>query len=286
MIDNMKTFFTALFCFLVFIGCEKAKKPEEKKESNTNPKVSILGVFHFAGTSDFSSVEFESLESEKRQQEIKEIVEKLKEFKPTKVMLEFPAADSQYLDSLYTETLNGNHDYTINEIEQLGFRLAKELNHNKVYSIDYRLDLPFEKLIEFAEKNDKEKFESMVASIERQDKKESDFLKRNSILDYLIYRNSDEEDIRNKDQYLNKTAKFVNDSSYIGAEFVSKWWERNIYMMTNIDQWTNSNDRVLVIVGAAHRAVLKDFYEDRTDVEYVEISNFLKNKTSANNGYK
>lgn len=286
MIDNMKTFFTAVFCFLVFIGCEKAKKPEEKKESNTNPKVSILGVFHFAGTSDFSSVEFESLESEKRQQEIKEIVEKLKEFKPTKVMLEFPAADSQYLDSLYTETLNGNHDYTINEIEQLGFRLAKELNHNKVYSIDYRLDLPFEKLIEFAEKNDKEKFESMVASIERQDKKESDFLKRNSILDYLIYRNSDEEDIRNKDQYLNKTAKFVNDSSYIGAEFVSKWWERNIYMMTNIDQWTNSNDRVLVIVGAAHRAVLKDFYEDRTDVEYVEISNFLKNKTSANNGYK
>ncbi|UII81712.1 DUF5694 domain-containing protein [Flagellimonas sp. CMM7] len=274
----MKTFLTIFFCFLVFTGCEKTKESGEKKESNTTPKVSILGVFHFAGTSDFSSVEFESLESEKRQQEIKEIVEKLKEFRPTKVMLEFPSSDSQYLDSLYTETLNGNHDYTINEIEQLGFRLAKELNHNKVYSIDYRLDLPFEKLIEFAEKNDKERFENMVASIKKQDKKESDFLERNSILDYLIYRNSDEEDIRNKDQYLNKSAKFVNDSSYIGAKFVSKWWERNIYMMTNIDKWITQNDRILVIVGAAHRAVLKDFYEDRTDVEYVEITNFLKKK--------
>ncbi len=276
--DSMKTFLTIFFCFLVFTGCEKTKESGEKKESNTTPKVSILGVFHFAGTSDFSSVEFESLESEKRQQEIKEIVEKLKEFRPTKVMLEFPSSDSQYLDSLYTETLNGNHDYTINEIEQLGFRLAKELNHNKVYSIDYRLDLPFEKLIEFAEKNDKERFENMVASIKKQDKKESDFLERNSILDYLIYRNSDEEDIRNKDQYLNKSAKFVNDSSYIGAKFVSKWWERNIYMMTNIDKWITQNDRILVIVGAAHRAVLKDFYEDRTDVEYVEITNFLKKK--------
>lgn len=276
--DSMKTFLTIFFCSLVFTGCEKTKESVEKKESNTTPKVSILGVFHFAGTSDFSSVEFESLESEKRQQEIKEIVEKLKEFRPTKVMLEFPSSDSQYLDSLYTETLNGNHDYTINEIEQLGFRLAKELNHSKVYSIDYRLDLPFEKLIEFAEKNDKERFENMVASIKKQDKKESDFLERNSILDYLIYRNSDEEDIRNKDQYLNKSAKFVNDSSYIGAKFVSKWWERNIYMMTNIDKWITQNDRILVIVGAAHRAVLKDFYEDRTDVEYVEITNFLKKK--------
>ena len=116
----------------------------------------------------------------------------------------------------------------------------------------------------------------MVASIEKQDKKESDYLERSSILEYLIYRNSNEEDIRNKDQYLNKSAKFVNDSSYIGAEFVSKWWERNIYMMTNIDKWITPNDRILIIVGAAHRAVLKDFYEDRMDVEYVEIANFLK----------
>jgi len=282
----MKTFLTIIFCFLVLTGCKKAERIEEKKQSNINPQISILGVFHFAGTSDFSSAEFESLESEKRQQEIKEVVEKLKEFRPTKVMLEFPAFDSHYLDSLYTETLKGNHDYTINEIEQLGFRLAKKLNHSKVYSIDHKLDLPFEKLIEFAEKNDKERFKNMVASVEKQDKKESDFLETNSILDYLIYRNSNEEDIRNKDQYLNKTAKFVNDSSYIGAKFVSKWWERNIYMMTNIDKWITSTDRVLVIVGAAHRAVLKDFYEDRTDIEYVEITNFLKNKTTTNSDYK
>lgn len=273
----MKSFLIFIFCLLLFLSCNKALETEKKKESNSIPKISILGVFHFAGTSDFSSVEFESLESEKRQQEIKEIVEKLKEFKPTKVMLEFPASDSQYLDSLYTETLNGNHDYTINEIEQLGFRLAKELNHNKVYSIDYRLDLPFEKLIGFAEKNDKKRFDNMVTSVKKQDKKESDFLEKNSMLDYLIFRNSNQEDIRNKNQYINKTAKFVNDSSYIGAKFVSKWWERNIYMMTNIDKWTNSDDRILVIVGAAHRAILKDFFEDRTDTEYVEISNYLKN---------
>lgn len=50
----------------------------------------------------------------------------------------------------------------------MGFRLAKELNHSKVYSIDYRLDLPFEKLIDFAKKNDNKRFESMVTLIEEQ----------------------------------------------------------------------------------------------------------------------
>ncbi len=276
----MKSILTLLFCFLILTKCDKSNKTEQKEVLNNTPKVSILGVFHFAGTSDFSSVEFESLESKKRQNEIKDIIEQLKVFRPTKVMLEFPSSDAKYLDSLYIETLNGNRNYTINEIEQLGFRLAKELNHNHVYAIDYKLDLPFEKLIKYAEKNDQERFETMVASIKKQDQKESDFLEKNSILDYLIYRNSDEEDIRNKDQYLNQSAKFVNDSSYIGAEFVSKWWERNIYMMTNIDRQMTENDRVLVIVGAAHRAVLKDFYEDRTDVEYVEIRNFLKRKST------
>ncbi|TSE11252.1 DUF5694 domain-containing protein [Aquimarina algiphila] len=272
----MKSFLTFIICFLLLTGCNRTKEKEEKQKVNDKPKISILGVFHFAGTSDFSSVQFESLESEKRQIEIKDIVKKLKEFRPTKIMLEYPSVDSKYLDSLYNETLNDNRDFTINEIEQLGFRLAKELNHNRVYSIDYKLDLPFDELIEFAENNDKRRYENMIASIKAQDKKESDFLAKNSMLDYLIYRNSDKEDIRNKDQYLNQTAKFVNDSNYIGAKFVSKWWERNIYMMTNIDRWITPDDRVLVIVGAAHRAVIKDFYEDRTDIEYVEITNYLK----------
>lgn len=272
----MKSFLTIAICFLLLTGCNRTKEIEKKQKLNDIPKISILGVFHFAGTSDFSSVEFESLESEKRQNEIKHIVEKLKEFRPTKIMLEFPSANSEYLDSLYTETLNGNRDFTINEIDQLGFRLAKELNHNSVYSIDYKLDLPFGELEEFAEKHEKERYEKMIASIKAQDEKESDFLTNNSMLDYLIYRNSDEEDIRNKDQYLNKTAKFVGDSSYVGAKFVSKWWERNIYMMTNIDRWITSDDRILVIVGAAHRAVLKNFYKERTDIEYVEIRNYLK----------
>ena len=260
---------------LFLVGCNRSPKPA-KEEDSQHPKIAILGVFHFAGTSDFSSVEFESLKSEKRQNEIKKVVQHLKKYSPTKVMVEYPSSGSEDLDSLYEASLNGKREFTINEIEQLGFRLAKDLNHQRIYSIDFKLDLPFGELIKFAEEHDIERFNEMLASIKEQDKKESDYLAQNSLIDYLIFRNSDEEDIRNKDQYLNKTAKFVGDSSYIGAQFVSNWWERNIHMMTNIDRWIEPNDRILVIVGAAHRAVLRDFYEDRTDVEYIEIRNYLE----------
>ena len=268
---------------IIFCGCENRISLDKEKKLDNLPKISILGIFHFAGTTDYSSVEFESLESKKRQEEILEIIEKLKEFKPTKILVEYPVKKSTKLDSTYNSYLKGRHKLTINEIEQIGFRIAKQLNHSKIYSIDYYMNLPFSELMDYAEKNDRKKLDDFLNSIKEQDKKESEYLQKNTLSDYLIYRNSKEEDIRNKNQYLNNTAKFVNDTNYIGAKFVSKWWERNIMIMSNIDRLIQENDRILVIIGAAHRAILRDFYEDRIDVDYIEIQNFLRSKTTTAN---
>ena len=56
----------------------------------------------------------------------------------------------------------------------------------------------------------------------------------------------------------------------------AKWWERNFYIMGNIDRVTEAGDRLLLIIGAGHRAVLRDFFEDRSDIDYVEIREYLK----------
>ena len=276
----MKKLIKGIIILIIFWGCENSSSSNKEKKMDTFPQIGILGIFHFAGTTDYSSVEFESLESEKRQREILEIVEKLKPFKPTKVLVEYPAAKSTKLDSIYHSYLKGKHELTINEIEQVGFRLAQQLKHSKIYSIDYHLNLPFSELIEYAEKNDQDRLNELLSSIKKQDKKESEYLQKNTLVDYLIYRNSNEEDLRNKNQYLNNTAKFVSDTNYIGAKFVSKWWERNIMIMSNIDRLIQKDDRILVIIGAAHRAILRDFYEDRIDVDYIEIQDFLKNNTT------
>ena len=203
-------------------------------------------------------------------------MEKLKNYRPTKILVEYPFEKAQRLDSLYQAYLNDEYQLTINEIDQLGFRLARQLGHPAIYAVDYELSLPFGPFMEFAEKHDKEGLDTFLKSIEEHDEKESRFLGENTILDYFIFRNSDEEDLRNKNLYIDKTAKFINDTTYIGIDFTAKWWERNFYIMGNIDRATEAGDRLLLIIGAGHRAVLRDFFEDRQDMLYVEIQDYLK----------
>ena len=232
---------------------------QTESDNTTQPQIAVFGTFHFAGSTDYASVEFDPLDSEKRQKEISDLIEKLKAFQPTKILLEYPSQKAQQLSKRYQSYLEGHYELTINEIDQLGLRMAKALGHEDIYAIDYRLDLPFQELFDFAQKNDKQRLDSFLGSIKTIEKEESEILSKTTLLDYLIAKNSPREDIRNKNLYLNETTKFVNDSSYVGAEFTSKWWERNFMMMANIDQVTQPNDRLLVIVGAAHRAILRDF---------------------------
>ncbi|WP_106792753.1 DUF5694 domain-containing protein [Aquimarina sp. Aq78] len=275
---NLKTpFFVILLSIIVlFLSCENTKQSESSKEKVELPNIALLGTFHFATTSDYSSMDLDDFRSDKRQKEIRLLIEALKTYKPTKIMVEYPYRKEDKLNDDYKEYLKDIYTLTINEIDQLGFRLAKELGHQKLYCIDQKMPLPFGPLSKYAEKYEKQKFETFLSSIKENDKQDSKRLKTATLLEYFAYKNSNEEDLKNKNQYLKGTAQFVSDSTYIGVKFVSKWWERNFHIMANIDMQTQKDDRLLVIVGGAHRAVLKDFYEDREDVEYVEISDYLK----------
>ena len=45
-------------------------------------EIGILGMFHLGNTNDMASVKLDDLSSEKRQNEIEELVNNLKEYKP------------------------------------------------------------------------------------------------------------------------------------------------------------------------------------------------------------
>ncbi len=66
---------------------------------------------------------------------------------------------------------------------------------------------------------------------------------------------------------LNKQAPlegFYSDvETEVGIEASSIWWKRNMHILKNITQIIEDDkDRILVIIGAAHRAILKDFIKD------------------------
>lgn len=270
-------------CILFSITTGFLSKPEKGMITPTNDslvaKVSILGVFHFGGSSqDMASMYMPDPFGERRQADISNLVSKLADFKPTKILVEYPKHLQIRLDEKYQSYLLGKDTLSVNETEQVGFRLAKLLGHSKLYAIDYSLDLPGDGLFEYCQRNDKmSEFEDFISNIRSYVSNENKILDTMSISSYLARTNVDAIDQFTNETYVGKILNWGDSVNEAGARFAATWWERNMVILRNIAQTIeNKEERVLVIIGSGHRAVLKDLMINRSDMEYVEISNYLK----------
>ena len=266
------------FTILLFLVNTNVFAQTSNREVTNKPTIAILGTFHFAGsTSDAASMKVDDMKSEKRQQEILNLVELLAEYQPTKIILEHPYS-SKKLDSLYNLYTQGKHSLYIGESQQVGFRLAKKLNHSNVYAADVKMNLPFEQLTSFLEKEGKmEQMQHMMGSLMSYMEVMQNKYDNGTISDFLAYMNTDEMDALNKNLYLEYINKMGSAKSPVGSEVVSIWWHRNFKIMRNIDEIAQPNDRILVIFGQGHTAIFKDFYKTRSDYNYKDINSYLQN---------
>jgi len=241
------------------------------------PTIAFLGTFHFSGSNDVLSLKIDDLTADKRQHEIKDLVKALTLYKPTKIILEYPYGDLE-LDSLYQSYRNGKHTLTINERQQLGFRLAALMKHKQIHTADYYTDFPFEALTQYLQENEEMYLlENMIqdAKVNIMDVCQK-ALEEKTIKDFISMINEDQYDVWNKNIYLEYFNKMGSPEKPVGVNISSKWWERNFQIMHNIDQITEPGDRVLVIFGQGHTAIWKDFYKGRRDVIYEDILEYLK----------
>jgi len=265
-----------LIIFIIFNSLAMAQSDinlEQKK-----PIIALLGTFHFAGSSDAMSLKTDDLTSLKRQNEIEELVRSLAEYKPTKIILEYPYGNTG-LDSIYQLYLKGTHSLTINERQQIGFRLGAKMGHKNVYSADHWLELPFDSLMTFLQENGQMGlFENMMSDMKEQvmdvwQKAYNDL----TLKEFFVFLNSDKYDALNRNVYLEYINKMGTERNYLGSVVVAKWWERNFKIMFNIDSIIKPGDRILVLFGQGHTAILKDFYKNRSDILYTDILKSLKN---------
>src|SRR5215467_9000134 len=143
--------------------------------------VMVLGAFHMDNPGqDIFNLKVDDVLTEKRQKEIADTVATLKKFRPTKIAIEAKLG-SKRVEKEYQDYLDGKYALTRNEIDQLGYRLAKVLGHKQVYPIDVEGDFPFEKMQEFAKKNGKEQqLNDWMGMIPKLLEKESEILKNGS----------------------------------------------------------------------------------------------------------
>lgn len=216
-------------------------------------EVLVVGTYHMSNPrSDVFNSDVDDVLSPRRQAEIADVVGVLGRFRPTKIAVEAGLEDDR-IEGRYADYLAGEHELTRNEVEQLGFRLAAELGHETVYPVDVDGEFPYPRLVKYAKATGREaEFEALQERGRRKAEAFSAYLASHTILETLLYMNSDERVAEDVGVYF-QLAEFGEAWDWAGADLVADWFRRNMRIYTNIVNLVEApGERVLVIYGAGH----------------------------------
>jgi hypothetical protein len=251
-----------LFLFLVLLAIPRASWAQ----SDVRPEILVLGTYHMANPGhDIHNMQADDVLSPKRQQEITQLIEVLKKFRPTKVAIEAEVG-SQREPQRYADYVAGKYTLTRNEIDQIGYRLAKELGHRAIYSVDVDGDFPYLRVVNWAKANGlNAKFDALAASTGERVKAQGEFLRTHTVLETLKYMNTDSSVTKDLASYF-AFVPYGQPFEYAGPDLLALWYQRNIRIYHNIVALIDSpSDRILVIYGAGHLGWLRqDIANDAT----------------------
>ena len=276
----MKFFLFGFSSVLVSTSDVKPQIGIVDRDTNVKPTLVVLGTYHMgAAGRHLVNVETDDVTNPERQKQIVELVEKLKKFKPTKVAVECDIENDARTQVTYNKYLEGLYQLSRSEIQQIGFRLAKESGHKKVYCVNswgLSLEDSLYNFVDYAAQD--AKLDSFLKiriqkSQERADK-ENKKLFTLPVTNQLILLNQTDRIEKDHQEYF-ELLRIGRNKEYVGANYVSWWYSRNLMILVNIISITDSpEDRVLVIYGAGHTKLLiqlakeSGFYNVESPLKY------------------
>jgi len=240
-------------------------------------EVLVLGVYHMANPGrDIFNTKADDVLADKRQQELRQLAQTLKQFQPTKIAIE---ADvwSQRVPREYSDYLAGKYTLTRNEIDQVGYRLAKEMGHKAIYPVDVDGEFPFQRVVNYAKASGRSKeLEAMMNEIGGMVKAQTDYLASHTVLETLLYMNADTKVADDVGFYF-REAHFGEPGDWAGADLVADWYRRNMRIYSNIVRLIDSpSERILVIYGAGHLGWLRQQFANDPNVRVRKLAEFVK----------
>ena len=266
---NLRLFETAaaLKCLLatalVFAICSASYAQKPKKTGVQKPTVLVLATYHMDNPGlDLMNVQSDDVLTEKRQKEIRELVSLLKRFKPTKIAVEAPFG-SVKVDEQYNRYLRGKYQLTRNEIDQIGYRMAKELNLLMIYGVDAEGKFDIGRVFAFAGANNQQDIVGRGMAIGKRQITEENKLIQTATITQIYKVINDQRRINEAHQAYLMMSRIGKDKEYPGASLLADWYERNLKIFSNIQRISElNNDRILVIIGGNHVKQLQQFIED------------------------
>ncbi len=218
----------------------------------------VLGVYHMANPGrDIFNMQADDALAPKRQAEIAQLVEVLKRFQPTQVTVERDVWDNR-VPRDYADYLAGKHELTRNEVEQVGFRLAREMGHKTVYPVDADGEFPWQRVVNFAKVSGRSKeLDAIMEETGAMVKAQGEYLASHTVLETLLYMNDDDRVARDVGLYY-REAHFGEPGDWAGADLIADWFRRNMRIYGNLVRLVDSpRERVLAIFGAGHLGWLR-----------------------------
>ena len=246
------------------------------------PIIMILGSAHLANPgADVYNTKMDDVLAPKRQREIEQLVTQLKAFRPTKVAIEADERFDAKINVDYHGYLKGTYQLKRGESNQIGFRLAKQVGHPKIYCVDYwpehwpileKIDDHLIDLYAFAETHNQEHFLCPPPVAEGKIVKDKDGTtwiepeKYRSIIEMYIQGNEPQGRRADHQEYL-RSARIGLGDQYPGANWVAhSWYARNLKIFVNLTRITEfADDRILLIIGDGHVFLIQQFLEDSGD---------------------
>src|SRR5579859_4326700 len=156
--------------------------------AQTKSKALVLGTYHMENPGlDKFNMKADDIATPKRQQEVEAFVNLLASFKPTKICLEHPYAKRQKLNEDYVAYLNGKYELKKNEVDQIGFRLAKKLGLKEVFAVDKEAPFEMDTVIAVAQKFQFISFLEFLGKLPSWMEEENQKLYSNTITEYYQY---------------------------------------------------------------------------------------------------
>jgi len=238
-------------------------------------QVLILGTYHFANPGlDVVKMEVADILSSRKQAEVNEVVEALAAFRPTKVAVEVRAPSAALLDSLYSAYRSGEHTPGRSEVQQLGFRLADRFGHPRLHAIDHEGEFPFGPVMSYAQEHDpalvrlvESRLGEIGAELSRQQQEET--------LSGILRLHNDPGSIAEGHGLYLMTVGVGAGDTYVGADLLARWYERNIRTFADLRALAAPGDRILVIFGSGHAAILRELVDSDPALELVEANDYL-----------
>ena len=242
-------------------------------------QIFLMGTFHFRQ----SDIDFYTNDA---QQQLRELNERLAKFKPDAVTIEAAAHAQDAIDTSYQKfSLDDLSDYekmrndTLgniniwggtypiaynNESIQVGYRLGKTLDINKINAVDD--DTILEDITEEAPERIKCVFDKHWEKMNSGEHK--------TLLDRLRHCNSDEWSYHNHQLYIVNNAIGAG-GSYAGANYAGQWYVRNLKIFANLQKLCENHKRIFSLYGCGHLYILRELINFCEDMELVDYRDYL-----------